>query len=124
MSQNWVANLDLLASAGVIDYDGAAFLRNSPPRYIDNPAFRTNPQPLPPTGVSAKAPLGSDTFSTSASKPLADNPGWKKLLFTFLAGGLLMYGGVRFKGAKPVKWLGGKCTDCWHWLKKPFTKKT
>ena len=124
MSQNWVANIDLLASAGVIDYDGAAFLRNSPPRYIGNPAFRTNPQPLPPTGVSAKAPLGSDTFSTSASKPLADNPGWKKLLFTFLAGGLLMYGGVRFKGAKPVKWLGGKCTDCWHWLKKPFTKKT
>ncbi len=124
MSQNWVANIDLLASAGVIDYDGAAFLRNTPPRYIGSPEFRTTPQPLPPTGVSAKAPLGSDTFSTSASKPLADNPGWKKLLFTFLAGGLLMYGGVRFKGAKPVKWLGGKCTDCWHWLKKPFTKKT
>lgn len=123
MSQNWVANIDLLASAGVIDYDGAAFLRNTPPRYIGSPEFRTTPQPLPPTGVSAKAPLGSDTFSTSASKPLMDNPGWKKLLFTFLAGGLLMYGGVRFKGSKPMKWIGQKFSNSFNRIKKTFSKK-
>lgn len=120
MIQNWVADVDLLAANGIIDYDGAAYIHGKPPRYVGNPAFRVVP---PPMGVGMmQPPLTQDTFNP-ADKPLIENPGWKKLLFTFLAGGLLMYGGIKFKGSKPMKWMGKQLTNCWDWIKKPFTKK-
>lgn len=121
MIQNWVADLDLLAANGIIDYDGAAYLHGRTPRYIGNPMFRVPP---PPPGAPTMRPqLDTDTYNP-ADKPLIDNPGWKKLLFTFLAGGLLVYGGLKFKGSKPMKWAGTQLTSAWNWIKKPFCKKT
>ena len=63
--------------------------------------------------------LTNDTYD----KPLIDNPGWKKLLFTFLAGGVLVFGGMKFKNSKPIKWAGTQLTNAWNWIKKPFGKK-
>lgn len=117
MVQNWVADVDLLAANGIIDYDGAAYLHGRPPRYIGNPAFRVPPPP--PGGPAMRPQLTNDTYD----KPLIDNPGWKKLLFTFLAGGVLVFGGMKFKNSKPIKCVGTQLTNAWNWIKKPFGKK-
>lgn len=129
MADNWVANLDMLSANGIIDYDAAAYLRGTPPRYIGNPSLRTQPQPLPPTGVAPmRPPIGKDTFDP-ADKPLIENPFWKKALFVLVAGGTLIFGGIKLKNAKPlknikpIKWVKTQCSNFWNWIKKPFSKK-
>ena len=120
MVQNWVTDVDLLAANGIIDFDAAAFLHGRPPRYIGNPAFRV-PPPMPNAPVM-RPQLDKDTYRPK-DKPLIDNPTWKKLLFTFVAGGTLIYGGYKLKNKKPLKWAKQQLTDGWEQIKKFFTKK-
>ncbi len=121
MTENWVTNLDMLAANGVLDYDGAAYLRGTPPRYIGNPALRTYPQPLPPTNVTLPQAPAQDTF-TPADKPLIENPSWKKVLFALVGGATLIYSAIKLKGTKPIKWIGKQLNNLWNWVKKPFSK--
>lgn len=138
MTDNWVHSLDMLAANGVLDYDGAAYIRGTQPRYIGNPALRTNPQPPAPTSQTITpqhqnqtlpSQPAQDEFSYS-DKPLIENPSWKKLLFAFVAGGAIIFGGMKLKGSKFGKWCGKQFTwvgdqfkKLWNWIKKPFTKK-
>lgn len=121
MSQNWVNSLDMLAANGVLDYDGAAYLRGTPPRYIGNPAFRTRPQPPRPDIAVMRQQPEADTYSP-AEKPLISNPTWKKILFVGVAGAALIFGGMKMKKFAPVKWVNKQFTNIWNFIKKPFKK--
>ncbi len=120
---NWVTDIDMLAANGVIDYDAAAHLRGIEPRYVGNPQFRTGaPNVLPSTAVLHQSPP-TDTFSPTEDKSLIKNPTWKKILFAAIAGGALIFGGIKLKGCKPMKWAKTQLSNFWDWIKKPFTKK-
>lgn len=135
MEPNWVTSLDMLAMNNVIDFDAAAFLHGTQPRYVGNPLYRV------PQMASQMPPM--DTFDGSKDHGLSiDNPTWKKVLFGGVALATLIFGGYKLKNSKVVKWLtgkhpnltstikkpfqwiGDKCTKLWNWVKKPFTKKT
>ena len=129
MTENWVHSLDMLAANGVLDYDGAAFIRGTQPRYLGHPALRTVPQPPAPTSQTLPPQLTQDEY-TPSDKPLIENPSWKKILFAFVAGGALIFGGMKLKGTKFGKWCGKQFTwvgdqfkKLWNWIKKPFTSK-
>ena len=129
MGANWVTNLDLLSANGILDYDAAAYLRGTPPRYVGNPSLRTSPQPVYPTatGVALPPPLREDTFidgNCEKDNSLIKNPTWKKFLFTVITAGTLIWGGYKLRNKKPMQWIKKQFTTAWNWLKKPFTKKT
>jgi len=130
MTENWVQSLDMLAANGVLNYDGAAFLNGTPPRYIGHPAFKTYPQQLPPNTQMIPPQPNNDQFNSS-DKPLLENPSWKKILFAFVAGGAIVFGGIKLKNSKLGKWCGKQFTwvgdqfkKLWNWVKKPFSKKS
>lgn len=123
MSQTWVNSLDMLSANGVLDYDGAAFLHGTAPRYIGNPAFRTSPQPPPPSTAVMRGQPEADTYSPAAQKPLISNPAWKKVLFAGIAGTALIFGAKKFKKFTPLKWINKQFMNIWDFIKRPFTKK-
>lgn len=127
MSSNWVANLDLLSANGILDYDAAAYLRGTPPRYIGNPSIRTSPQPIYPTatGVALPPPLQGDSYNdknTEEKDSLYKNPTWKKVLFAVVTTGALIWGGYKLRNSKLGNWVKTKMSNLWNWVKKPFSK--
>lgn len=118
---NWVSSLDMLSANGVLDYDGAAYLHGTTPRYIGNPMLPTRPQPLPPSVAVMQGPPQQDSFSPS-SNSLISNPTWKKLLFAVVAGSAVIFGGFKCKNTKPIKWIGKQFTNAVDWAKKSFKK--
>jgi len=126
MADAWVTCLDMCASNGILNYDGAAFLHDTPPRYAGSPQFPVYPQPLPPTNIRPAGPPAVDTFTPyNRDDSLIKNPSWKKILFAVVAGTALIYGGYRLHNSKlaPIKWCKKQLTNVWDWIKKPFTKK-
>lgn len=118
---NWVSSLDMLSANGVLDYDGAAYLHSTPPRYIGTPMLPTSPQPLPPSVAVLHGLPTQDTFSPS-NNSLISNPTWKKLLFAIVAGSALIYGGVKCKNTRPIKWISKQFTNAVDWMKKSIKK--
>ena len=47
MNSDWIYPLDMCASAGILDYDAAAYITDQPARYVGNPKFEDVPTLLP-----------------------------------------------------------------------------
>ena len=145
MSQNWVTNLDLCAMNGIIDYDGGAYLRGLPPRYVGNPRNAVPPMCPPPGGKPAippQAPIIDELDLSQKSKeqkqekelPVQKSkPIWKKLLFAGITIGSIIFLGVKFKNTKLVKAISKPfkkpfnavkkgLNKFWKWITKPFTR--
>ena len=92
LSPNLVNALDMAAANGILDYDGAAFLTGTSPRYMGSPKF-------PVSGANLNQPMTDQMVYTNPQQKQSKNPFWKKLLF-----GALMVG-VGIFGLKKLKFL-------------------
>ena len=116
MAENWVNNLDMCAQNGIINYDGAAFIKGQPPRFIGNPQGAVSPLiEMPEKPILEQPALKQqpeiDEFKREANENkdnaiLVKTPEWKKWAFGALATGCLIFAGIKCKSA--YQWLKGK----------------
>lgn len=90
LSPNLVNSLDMAAANGILDYDGAAFLTGTSPRYMGSPQF-------PVSGGSLKQPQTDQMIYSNPQKQQSKNPFWKKLLFGALMVGVGIFGLKKLK---------------------------
>lgn len=117
MGTNWINSLDMLADAGVIDYDAPAYIKGTAPRYAGCPDFAC----LTPDGPKYQKELSKDEYEKIDNKSFINNPGWKKALFTMLALGGIAYGGFKMK-AKIGNAVKKNFTELCNWCKNGFKK--
>lgn len=115
MAENWVNNLDMCAQSGILNYDGAAFIKGQAPRYVGNPSDN-----IPPLAEMPEKPLMAqpeiDEFKREANESKESAvpvkiPAWKKWAFGALALGCLIFAGF-------------KCKSIYNWIKNKFHKPT
>lgn len=87
LSPNLVHTLDLAAANGILDYDGAAFITGTQPRYMGSPEFM-----LPATNTNLQQPKKDEMVYVDPNNKTSRNPKWKKVLFGVLVGGLALFG--------------------------------
>ena len=97
LSGNITANLDNLASLGVINYDGAAYIAGSRPRFYGAPNAYTSPF------VDTPMDYTSFSYNQNRQQPV---PWWRTFIKGALALGCLYFGGkFLLKTCKGVKKL-------------------
>ena len=124
MSQNWVTNLDMCATYGIIDYDAASFLRNQPPRYMGSPQFKVSPQN---DHFYGKAPYQQPTTNNPRNGEIKNkgkrkNPIWKIVLFGLVIKGALVFTGYKLRNRKFMQPVVNFTNKAWNFIKKPFVK--
>ena len=90
LSPNLVNALDMAAANGILDYDGAAFLTGTSPRYMGSPKF-------PVSGANLNQPMTDQMVYTNPQQKQSKNPFWKKLLFGALMDGVGIFGLKKLK---------------------------
>ena len=117
MNTGWVTSCDMLADAGIIDFDAAAYITGTKPRYMGQPNVAI--YQIPPLNYSQPP---KDEFQNSAKSDnnIVKNPAWKKVLFSVLAAVGLIWGAKKI-GKLPtvLKDTGVKNSD---WFKNLFKK--
>lgn len=91
LSPNLVNALDMAAANGILDYDGAAFITGTQPRYMGSPQFA-----LPPS-ANLQQPTTDQLIYNNKPKQTSSNPLWKKLLFGALVVGVGIFGLSKLK---------------------------
>lgn len=102
MSSNWISDLDNLAMSGILDFDAAAYVQGSKPRYIGNP-MSVPFVPDMPKDTSFLAPPKTDEFidpPSTKDNSIVKNPSWKKWAFGGTIATALVYVGCRIAGVK------------------------
>lgn len=105
LSPNLVNALDMAAANGILDYDGAAFLMGTQPRYMGSPQFA-----LPPS-TNLQQPTKDQLIYNNKPKQTSSNPLWKKLLFGALVVGVGIFGISKLKKLPSIKNLFSNITD-------------
>lgn len=78
--------LDMASANGILDYDGAAYITDTQPRYMGSPNFPVNSIPI--NNANLKQPQRDEmVYNDTLNKP-SKNPLWKKLLFSAIVVGL------------------------------------
>lgn len=109
MNSNWVTSCDMLADAGIINFDAAAYITGTTPRYVGSPQVPV--YQISPLDYSQPQ---QDEFKLTSSKDtsIVKNPVWKKVLFSFLAAGGLIWGAKKIgKLPSALKNTGVKISD-------------
>ena len=125
LEPNLVNALDMAAANGILDYDGAAYLTGTTPRYMGSPEFPlSNPSMHAPNLQQPK----KDEMVFKDQKPqVSSNPLWKKVLFGALCIGVGLVGLNHLRNLPTVKkWFGeaaAKTTEKIKNVKKPDTSK-
>lgn len=124
LEPNLVNALDMAAAHGILDYDGAAFLTGTRPRYAGSPEFPLS-QNLPPSNL--QQPKQDEMVYSSKEKMPSGNPLWKKVLFGALMIGVGLVGLKHLKNMPSVKkWITNittKTSEKVKNIKKPDTSK-
>ena len=90
LSPNLVQTLDLAAAKGILDYDGAAFITGTQPRYMGSPEFMLPQNNFPQSNL--QQPQKDEMVYVNPNGNTSQNPKWKKVLFGVLVGGLALFG--------------------------------
>lgn len=92
MNSDWVTSVDMLADAGIVNFDAAAYITGAPARFIGSPQYPIyNIPPLAP-------PIQKDSYQASDTS-IVKTPVWKKVLFGALAIGGALWGISKIKKA-------------------------
>jgi len=117
MNSNWVTNCDMLADAGVINFDAAAYVTGTKPRYVGSPNMPI--YQIPPLDYS-QPPQDEFKSTSRTDTSIVKNPVWKKVLFSIVAAGGLIWGAKKIgKLPSALKNTGIKVSD---WFKNLFKK--
>lgn len=100
LSGNLVNALDMAAANGILDYDGAAFITGTQPRYMGSPAY---PVMSSGTNSNLQQPQKDEMVYKNIGEKHSSNPLWKKLLFGALVVGLGIFGIKKLASLKPLK---------------------
>lgn len=103
LSPNLINTLDLAAANGILDYDGAAFITGTQPRYMGSPEFM-----LPAANTNLQQPKKDEMVYINPNGKTSQNPKWKKVLFGVLVGGLALFGLSKLSKLPAVKNRAGK----------------
>ena len=95
LSQNLVHSLDMAAAHGILDYDGAAFITGTKPRYMGSPEFTLATPQL--TGTNLQQAQKDEVIRQQSEEHTFKNPLWKKLLFGVIVVGLGVLGLSKLK---------------------------
>ena len=108
MADNWVNNLDMCAQNGILNYDGAAFIKGQTPRYVGSPQGQIPPiTDIPEKPLMAQPEVDEFKRETTENKKDAipiNIPTWKKWAFGGLALGCIILAGF-------------KCKSVYNWIK-------
>lgn len=105
---NITNDLDRIASEGIIDFDAAAFLTGTRPRYVGNPTGHFLPPTEIPVNNGQLDQPKTDAFidpqsGLPKSQPdKSGNPLWKKILFGGLVAAGLVFGASKLKFVKNI----------------------
>ena len=116
MLPNWTTSVDMLADAGIIDYDASAYILGAPARFVGRPQYSI--YNIPPLAI--QPPRQDEYRSTLPDKSIVKNPLWKKVLFGALATGGVLFGIAKLRMTPQFfKNIGVKISD---FFKKIFKK--
>lgn len=105
LSPNLVNALDMAAANGILDYDGAAFITGTQPRYMGSPQFAL------PQAANLQQPTTDQLIYNNKPKQTSSNPLWKKLLFGALVVGVGIFGLSKMKKLPSIKNVFSNVTD-------------
>lgn len=114
---SWISDLDYLAMSGVLDFDAAAYVQGTAPRYTGNPLsvpFVPDMPKMSPFNVTPS----SDEFINTDKKDneIVKNSSWKKWAFGGTIAAALLYiigrvAGFKIKMPACLKNLGTKISN-------------
>ncbi len=114
MSTDWVSSVDMLADAGIVNFDAAAYVTGTPARFVGSPQYPV--YNLPPL----KTPVKQDEYKPTDTS-LVKTPAWKKVLFGILAAAGIVWGVRKISSAPAlIKGAGEKVCD---FFKNLFKRK-
>lgn len=109
-------NADMLAQNKVLDFDAAAYLMDTAPRYIGNPTGPTAPfvmpnqsNPIPDAKLPQQPQIDEFQKQSEDKLNMPKVASWKKWAFGALAIGTAIFAATKFKSA--YKWITSKFTS-------------
>lgn len=96
MNSDWVTSVDMLADAGIVNFDAAAYVTGAPARFIGSPQYPI--YNIPPLAM----PIQKDSYQSSDTS-IVKTPAWKKVLLAALLSEELC--GAFRKLKKRPRWL-------------------
>ncbi len=103
MSGIWAHDLDMLAQAGVLNFDAPSYIMGQPARYVGNPTMQ-NPFSQDYQPKLKDQPQIDELQKQGTDKNVVDTPIWKKVLFGTLAVAGLIFVGYKCKGGFKKAW--------------------
>lgn len=117
MFPNWTTSVDMLADAGIVDFDASAYIMGAPARFVGRPQYPV--YNIPPLAI--QPPKQDEYMSTLPDKSIVKNPLWKKVLFGGIATLGIIVGVAKIRKAPQcLKNIGVKVSD---FFKNLFKKK-
>lgn len=117
MNYDWVSSVDMLADAGIVGFDAAAYVTGTPARFVGRPQYPV--YNIPPLAIQ---PPKSDEYNNHKKvENIVKTPVWKKVLFGALALTGIVWGVAKLrKMPSCLKSFGSKIGD---FFKNLFKKK-
>ncbi len=108
MLPNWTSSVDMLADAGIIDFDASAYIMGAPARFVGSPQYPV--YNIPPLAI--QPPKQDEYRPTMPDRSIVKNPLWKKVLFGGLATLGILVGVAKIRKAPQfLKDIGVKVSD-------------
>lgn len=93
MYSDWVTSVDMLADAGIVGFDAAAYVTGAPARFAGSPQYPI--YNIPPLMI--QPPKNDEYKSPQKNQAIVKTPVWKNVLFGALALTGIVWGGAKLR---------------------------